>query len=169
MGNANGGRAGERRGKGCSFHLHQTPKKNYFWKCLWKCKDCTLTPLPLPIRLFNAIISTELDPPRAQECGPGEGERKPPCLRVLGDAGLRPRKQSWPGEGWHIWMTAPIFGINYSGGFRNPVQFQTCPEVSRDTDHKASPQDPGTLPLPATEAMGRSLPRCSILFPHLYS
>lgn len=50
----------------------------------------------------------------------------------------------------------------------SPIQFWSCPDVSRDKDHKARPQDPGTLPLPATEAAGWSLPLCRILVPHLY-
>lgn len=63
----------------------------------------------------------------------------------------------------------PIFGVDFSGGFTSPIQFQTCPEVCRDKAHKARPQDPGTLPLPAVEAWGRTLPLCRILWPRLYS
>lgn len=94
-----------------------------------------------------------------------EGTRIRACVCVCGGGDA-----NWgAGCGTNEAPLAPIFGVDFSGGFMSPVQFQTCPEVSRDKDHKARPQDPGTLPLPAIEARGQPLPRCRILWSHPHS
>lgn len=87
-------------------------------------------------------------------------------MRVCGGGG----NANWgAGFGTNEAPQTPIFGVDFSGGFTSPVQFQTCPEVSRDKDHKARPQDPGPLPLPDIKARGQPLPLCRILWSHLYS